>query len=337
MNQTALEKEQKEQKKADELIDHIRRRPDHFFKWERLAAKLMVDQAQLERIVKIVSDWEYRLKIRKNLGVAFVAPPDLLTNTEIDYKLKTAWLGRTVYSFRSVKSTNDVAVKMIEKGAPEGAIVTADEQTKGRGRFTREWHSPPGAGIYLSIILRPALRPEDAPGIAIMTAVALADTIAHYRPGLVQIKWPNDVWINGRKTAGILTELSAEKNKIHHVVVGVGINVNHQAGDFPEELRKIATSVRRELRRKVDRVELLRLFLYNFEREYHKYLRYRLKQSHAKIRRYSALIGHEITLAFGKNTKTGLVKDIDRNGCMILQTETGIQTITAGEVTVVKE
>ncbi len=324
------------EKKADDLIAHIRRRPDHFFKWDRLAAKLMVNQDSLIEIVQTVTDWKYRLKVRKNQGVSFVAPPDLLTDTEIDYKLKTAWLGRTVYSYGSVKSTNDVAVKMIEKAAPEGAIVTAEEQTKGRGRFTREWHSPPGAGIYVSIILRPALRPEDAPGIAIMTAVALADTVSHYNPGLVQIKWPNDVWINGRKTAGILTELSAERNKIHHVVVGVGINVNHQAKDFPEELRKQATSVRRELRRKVDRGELLRLFLYNFEREYHKYLRYRLKNSHAKIRRYSALIGHEITLAFGKNTKTGLVKDIDRNGAMLLETDKGIETITAGEVTVVK-
>jgi len=331
MNQTMLEN------KADDLIAHIRKRTDHFFTWERLAAKLMVDHDTLVRIVDIVSDWEYRLKVRKNLGVAFVAPPDLLTNTEISYKLKTAWLGRTVYSFQSVKSTNDMAVKMIEKGAPEGAIVTAEEQTKGRGRFTRSWHSPPSAGIYLSIILRPALLPEDAPGIAIMTAVALADTIAHYRPGLVQIKWPNDVWINGRKTAGILTELSAERNKINHVVVGVGINVNHQARDFPEELRKIATSVRRDLRKKVDRVELLRLFLYNFECEYQKYLRYRLKKSHARIRRYSALIGHEITLAFGKNTKKGLVKDIDRNGALILQTDKGLETISAGEVTVVKE
>ncbi len=325
------------EKIADNLIAHIRKRPEHFFPREKLAAKLMVTPEVLDQAIALAADWEYKLKVRKSAGVAFVAAPDLLTPTEIDHTLKTGWLGRTVYSYQSVKSTNDAAARLAGRGAPEGAIVTTEEQTEGRGRLGRVWHSPPGAGIYLSIILRPPLRPEDAPGIAIMTAVALADTISTYRPGLVQIKWPNDVWIDGRKTAGILTELSAEKSKINHVTVGVGINVNHMKRDFPEDLRTIATSLRRELRKKVDRLELLRLFLRNFEREYQKYLRYRLKKSHAKIRKYSALIGHEITLAFGKSRKTGLVKDIDRDGRLILQTDEGIETITAGEVTVVKE
>lgn len=323
--------------KANGLIAHIRKKPEHFFKWERLAAKLMIDHNTLVQVVELAADWEYKLKVRRKLGVAFVAAPDLLTPPEIDFGLKTHWLGRTVYSYQSVKSTNDIATRLVAKGAPEGAIVTAETQTEGRGRLGRSWHSAPGAGAYLSIILRPPLRPEDAPGIAIMTAIALADTMAHYRPGLVQIKWPNDVWIGGRKTAGILTELSADRNKINHVVVGVGINVNHQASDFPKGLRKIATSVRRELRHKVDRLQLVRLFLLNFEKEYQKYLRYRLKKSHAKIRRYSALIGHEITLQFGKSRKSGLVKDIDRNGRLILLTDTGLETITAGEVTVVRE
>jgi BirA family biotin operon repressor/biotin-[acetyl-CoA-carboxylase] ligase len=325
------------EKIADNLIAYIRKRPEHFFPREKLAAKLMIDQNTLDKALELAADWEYKLKVRKSAGVAFVSPPDLLTPTEIDHTLKTGWLGRTVYSYQSVKSTNDVAARLAGRGAPEGAIVTTEEQTEGRGRLGRVWHSPPGSGVYLSIILRPPLRPEDAPGIAVMTAVALADTLATYRPGRGQIKWPNDVWINGRKAAGILTELSAEKNKINHVTVGVGINVNHMKRDFPEELETIATSLRRELRKKVDRLALLRLFLLNFEKEYQKYLRYRLKKSHAKIRKYSALIGHEITLAFGKSRKTGLVKDIDRNGRLILQTDAGIEPITAGEVTVVKE
>jgi BirA family biotin operon repressor/biotin-[acetyl-CoA-carboxylase] ligase len=325
------------QKKAEALIEIIRRRPDHPYNWDRLADRLLIDGDSLKQVIEQAAAWEYTLRIRNGTGVAFVSPPDLLNDIEIHNGLTTRWIGRTVFSYRSVKSTNDAAAERVAEGAPEGSIVTAEEQTQGRGRLGREWHSPPGHGIYASIILRPPIRPEDAPGLSVMTAVALADTISFYRPGLVQIKWPNDVWINGKKTAGILTELSAERNEIHHVVVGVGINVNNQVKDFPPELQKTATSLRREIRRKVDRPELLRLFLTNFESEYQKYLRYRLKKSHVKIRKYSALIGHEITLAFGSSTRTGLVKDINRDGALILETAAGLETIIAGEVTVVKE
>lgn len=325
------------EKKAEALIDIIRRRPDHVYNWDRLADRLLVDRESLQEVIEQAAAWEYKLRVRNHSGVSFVAPPDLLNDIEIRFGLSTRWIGRTVFSYRSVKSTNDIAVQRVGEAAPEGSVVTSEEQTKGRGRLGRVWHSPPGSGAYLSIILRPPIRPEDAPGLSVMTAVALADTISELKVGLVQIKWPNDVWINGRKTAGILTELSAERNEIHHVVIGVGINVNNQTRDFPPELQKIATSVRRELRRKVDRIELVRRFLENFEAEYQKYLRYRLKKSHAKIRRYSALIGHEITLSFGNRAMTGRVKDINRDGALVLETESGLETITAGEVTVVKE
>ena len=321
---------------TDNLISHLRKKPGQYFAWEKLASKLQVERSEIDAALALAADWEYKLRVNRTKGVKFVAAPDLLTSTEILHGLKTRRLGRIVHAYRSVKSTNDLAARLAEDGAPEGVIVTAEEQTKGRGRLGRNWYSPPKTGIYLSIILRPTFPPEDAPGLSVMTAVALADTLIKWRPGLVQIKWPNDIWINGRKTAGILTELSAERNGIHHVIVGVGINVNHRAGDFPEDLRATATSLRRELRRKVDRVALLRLFLANFEKEYTAYLKYRLRKSLARVREYSALLGRAVTLQSGQLRRTGVVKDIDRNGALILQTVTGLETITAGEVTVVK-
>jgi BirA family biotin operon repressor/biotin-[acetyl-CoA-carboxylase] ligase len=322
---------------TDKLIAQIRRRPGRYYPWEKLAASLMISGENLRKVVDTALSWGYRLKVRKTRGVAFVAPPDAMIPTEIQYKLRTRWLAHTVYSFQSVKSTNDLAAQYAERGAPEGAIVTAEEQVQGRGRFSRVWFSPPGVGVYLSIILRPALRPEAAPGLSIMTALALADAVAALEPGEVKIKWPNDVLINGRKTAGILTELSAERNRVNHVVIGVGINVNQQPGMFPEDIRPEATSIRRESRHLVDRLELLRSFLVLFEREYQKYLRYRLRKSHARLKKYSSLIDQEITVKSGESQLTGLVKDIDRNGCLVLDTEFGVQTITAGEVTVVRK
>lgn len=304
---------------ADRLITYLRKKPGQYFAWDKLVSTLKARRFELAAALIQADEWEYKLRVNRTKGVKFVAAPDLLTSTEILHGLKTRRLGHTVHAYRSVKSTNDLAARLAEDGAPEGVIVTADEQTKGRGRLGRNWFSPPKTGIYLSIILRPTFPPEDAPGLSVMTAVALADTLVKWKPGLVQIKWPNDIWINGRKAAGILTELSAERNGIHHVIVGVGINVNHQAGDFPEDLRTTATSLRRELRRKVDRVALLQLFLVNFEKEYTAYLKYRLKKSLPRVRKYSALIGREVTLQSSHSRRTGVVKEIDRNGALILR------------------
>jgi len=322
---------------TDLAIALLRKRPGQYLSRKKLAAQLKTNLPTLERVFKQAALWEYKLRAHAIKGVKFIAAPDLLTSPEIRHALKTRRFGQTVHACRSVKSTNDLAAKLADEGAAEGVIVTSEKQTRGRGRLGRHWFSQPKTGIYVSIILRPEFPPEDAPGLSVMTAVALADAIAHCRPGLVQIKWPNDIWINGRKTAGILTELSAERDKITHVIVGVGINVNHTASDFPDDLRTAATSLRREMRRKVNRLELLRLFLLNFEREYEKYRKYRLKKSLSKVRKYSALIGREITLQSGQVRMTGMVKDIDSSGALLLQTATGVETVTAGEVTVVKQ
>ncbi|HVP07813.1 MAG TPA: biotin--[acetyl-CoA-carboxylase] ligase, partial [Candidatus Acidoferrum sp.] len=169
------------------------------------------------------------------------------------------------------------------------------------------------------------------------TALALTETLLPYCPGEVRIKWPNDVLLAGRKVAGILTELSAEGNHINHIIVGVGINANQKAGDFPPELKDSATSLRRMLKRKVNRAELLRAFLYRLEREYLTYNKSGLKSAHARLKRYSALIGERITLHSGPHLLEGRAVDIDPNGALILETHGHRLTISAGEVTVAKE
>ena len=331
MNRTELEQA------ADRLIEYIRAKPSEYFGWDKLAARLALDRETLDSALEIAASWDYQIKVRKKSGVAFIAPPDSLTATEISHKLPTRWLGRNLHCYRSVKSTNDLAAELAEQGAVEGTVVTAEEQTKGRGRLGRVWHSPAGTGVYLSIVFKPRLRPDNAPGISVATAVALADTLDVYLPGDVRIKWPNDVLIRGRKIAGILTELSAEGSRINHVIVGVGININQRAGEFPEEIKSLATSLRREVKRKVGRVDLLQRFLKNLEKQYERYLVHRLQKSRSKLRRFSSLIGHEVTIRAGKSQTTGLAKDIDADGCLILETPQGEVSIIAGEVTVVKK
>ncbi|MFZ5980354.1 MAG: biotin--[acetyl-CoA-carboxylase] ligase [Candidatus Zixiibacteriota bacterium] len=329
MNQVELEK------KADDLLLRLRRRPGVYFKANLLAKNLITDENEFTVILNLIKDLGYKIRFRSDT-MAFIKAPDILTPTEISYRLKTKVIGHNITAYRSVKSTNDLAAELAEAGAPEGTIVTAEEQTRGRGRLGRDWHSPAGTGIYVSIILRPRFKPEKAPGLSIMTAVALADTINRFCNGEVRIKWPNDILINGRKTAGILTELVADKDKISHIVVGTGINVNLRGEDFPAELKDNATSLRRVNRKKVSRVEVLKTFLYFFEREYRDYPKYGLKKSHGKIKKYSSLLGQTIKILEGKNIIEGTAVDIDFSGRLILE-RNGVKTpISAGEVTVVK-
>lgn len=320
---------------AEKLLAIIRKKPGERFEFEKLGKTLSCDIEQLRESARLLHDWRYRLK-RHRKTITFVAPPDLLTDIEIKFGLKTKSIGRTLFCYHTVQSTNDIAAQKAEHGAPHGTVVVADQQTKGRGRLGRVWHSPPETGIYVSILLRPPFAPDKAPALSIMTAVALADTFGAYVPGEVQIKWPNDVWIGGKKAAGILTELSADKHKISHVVIGAGINVNQGVRQFPEELRPIATSLRRAVKRKVRRVDLLQAFLLNFEKEYAAYEKDGLRKSHAKIRRYSSLIGKQIGIRTGNTVVEGIAIDIDNEGRLIMDRDGTAVAITAGEVSVVK-
>jgi BirA family biotin operon repressor/biotin-[acetyl-CoA-carboxylase] ligase len=322
---------------ADALLVKLRRKPKHFFPESQLTKELKTTSADFQAALKLLKTWGYEITKNAKEAYAFHTPPDTVTATEIAYGLKTKLIGKTAHSYHTVKSTNDIATQLAEQGVKEGTIVTAETQTKGRGRLGRSWHSPAGMGIYLSIILRPKFLPEDAPGVSLMTALALADTFSKYCRNEVGIKWPNDLLLNGKKTAGILTELSAERGKINHLIVGVGMNINHTTHDFPPELRMTATSLRRFVKRKIDRLELLRLFLLNFEKEYARYTKDRLKPSQKRLLKYSTLIGKRIKLDSGKVRIEGECIDIDQNGNLILEENKKRTIVSSGEVTVVKE
>jgi BirA family biotin operon repressor/biotin-[acetyl-CoA-carboxylase] ligase len=321
---------------ADEILLNIRSRPGRTRSLVSLAKRFNVGEPDVAATLRIIRDWGYRLRTSRR-EVTFLESPDLLTATEICYRLKTKIIGQTIHAYQSVKSTNDVAAQLAASGAPEGTIVTAEIQTKGRGRLSRNWHSPPGCGIYVSIILRPSFPADQAPGLSIMTALALADTIEPYCPDRTRMKWPNDVLVSGRKVAGILTELTAERRRIEYVVLGVGINVNHRAKDFPPGLKSVATSLRRATRRKHSRVELLKEFLVRLEKEYLGYQKRRLATSRTRLRWYSSLIGDRVKLARGRQIIEGVAVDVGADGSLILKTREGTISVSSGEVTVVKE
>ena len=322
---------------SDQVLAAIRRRPNRFHSVEALARAHRCEKSDIVFVVDLLRQSGYEISADRTGAYAFVAAPDLLLAAEITHQLKTTMIGKTVYAYKSVQSTNAVATQLAQVGAPEGTIVVAESQTQGRGRLGRRWFSLPQAGIYLSFILYPAIDPTKAPGLSVMTALALADTIAAYDSMDIQIKWPNDCLINGRKAAGILTELSAEVGRVHYVIIGVGINVNHHRRDFPPEIARTATSLRAEMKESVHRIEFLQRFLIAFEHDYHRFQKSGLKPLRKRILHYAALIGKRVSLHMRGRTVIGTAVDIDDDGNLILDTPQGLHPFNAGEVTILKK
>jgi BirA family biotin operon repressor/biotin-[acetyl-CoA-carboxylase] ligase len=300
-----------------------------------LKNKFSLSDNQLASVLSTIESWGYKTSLSAN-QISYISAPDTLIDTEIKFGLKTKFIGQSVNTYHSVKSTNDIASTLADSKIAEGTIVTAELQTKGKGRLGRSWHSPLKTGIYLSMILKPKFKPESAPAISVMTSFVLAETLNEFTNANIQIKWPNDVLLNGKKIAGILTELSAEKNKINYLVVGVGINVNQTADDFPLELKGIATSLRRVNRKKTNRVELLQTFLIRFEKEYLKYCEKKHLSSLKAINEYSSLLGKPVQLMRGRKIIKGIAKNIDKSGALILDVDRKNVVINSGEVTVIK-
>jgi BirA family biotin operon repressor/biotin-[acetyl-CoA-carboxylase] ligase len=318
---------------AEKILDKIRRQGNHPVDRSKLAKGLKISDDELSAAIDLIKSWGYSIKYNSRGQIVFQSAPDRLISTEISYNLKAKTMGREIHAFKSVQSTNTVAYHLASSGVPEGTLVVAEIQTKGRGRLGRLWHSPENRGIYFSLVLRPKIHPTRAPGISLVSAVAVAETIAAYDDFKIGIKWPNDVLLSDRKVAGILTELSAELDRVNFVIVGIGINANHRRIDFPDDLRKTATSIRIDGKKRIRRVDFLQRLLYNFEKEYFAFKKSGLEKSRKKILKYSSLLYTEVGLKIGRKAVSGKVIDIDKLGRLVIETADGAQSFNAGEVT----
>jgi BirA family biotin operon repressor/biotin-[acetyl-CoA-carboxylase] ligase len=261
----------------------------------------------------------------------------LLTPDEIRYGLNTSIFGkRDIIHYRETDSTNNRARDFAERDYPEGTLIVAEEQKAGRGRMGRRWHSPAGMGICMSIILRPLLPPVEAPLITLMTAVAVAETLSSLLQLSVRIKWPNDILVNDKKIAGILTEMNATRDSIHYIVLGLGMNVNTPIEVLPEDISALATSVFIESGKRFERVAIVRTFLKFFE---HYYQLLHSEGSEPILHRwkeFSGIVGQRIKVDAVNDTFVGKVVDIDRSGVLLLEDDTGkIQRIISGDVSLI--
>jgi BirA family biotin operon repressor/biotin-[acetyl-CoA-carboxylase] ligase len=305
---------------------------DDFVSGEAISDKLGLTRAAVWKHVEALRAQGYRIDAIPARGYRLAGVPDRLTPLELRPLLNTHDLGQTVHWYEELGSTNDRAKELAEEGAEHGEVVIAESQTAGRGRRGRTWASPPRRNLYFSAVLRPELPPARAPELTLVGAVALCDALraAGVEAG---IKWPNDVLASGRKIAGILTELAAEPDRVHWVVLGAGVNVNARREDFPEELRDEATSILVERGQAAPRALFAAACFTALEGWLDRHAEDGFGPVRDAWRARSVTLGRAVTvLADGREVR-GTAEDIDDAGALLVRTDAGLERILAGDVT----
>ncbi len=256
-----------------------------------------------------------------------------LDGADIKASLSTTILASEVFAFGRVGSTNDVATALARGGAPDGALVIAEEQTKGRGRLGRKWHSPHSAGLWFSLVLKPDLSPEASTTLSLAAALGIATALDEEYGIPARIKWPNDVLVHGRKICGILTEAEFLGRALHFVVVGIGINVLGGEADFPPEIRGIATSVSMEAGDGISRGDVLVAVIESIESKYIRLVNRGFSELKGELLGRSSLVGKMVRVHTGGGLIEGTAIDIDDRGALILKRDDcSLQRILAGDV-----
>jgi len=244
----------------------------------------------------------------------------------------TLLIGKSVFHYEEVASTQDIARKLARQGAEEGTVVIAEKQTGGRGRRGRHWASPDG-GLYLSIILRPNLEPARALRLPLVAGVAVAGAIKKVTTLQPRLKWPNDIFIAGKKVGGILTETSTKKGKIDHTVLGIGLNVNTARSLFPPAIRETATSLAEESGRNIAPLELLQCLFDEFEALYVEFLASGFDKIREQWKAMSNTIGSRVKIDSGGAEIEGEALDIDGEGFLLLRRRDGnVERVISGDV-----
>jgi BirA family biotin operon repressor/biotin-[acetyl-CoA-carboxylase] ligase len=296
---------------------------------QKLAEMLGVSRTAIWKQVNTLRSLGYEIEATQNKGYRLLSSPDIPLEAEVAKGLQTTIIGRSLRYLSSVSSTNSYATSLIHEGAEEGTVVVADIQTKGRGRKQRPWISPPG-GLWFSIILYPPLPPTKAMLVTMASSLAVVETIQQTLDLPAVIKWPNDVLLNGKKACGVLTELDAEMDQLHYIVVGIGINVNNTLESY---LKHTATSLQQEKGSRVSRVHLLREILTRLDSYYMLLLKGKLDYIRTRWLSYTSLLHKNIRVTTINAELEGTVVSVDDDGSLIIKTEKGTQRILSGDIT----
>lgn len=321
-----------------QLLSALRQSGDGFMSGAELSRLLGVTRVVTAERIAALRLLGYDIEASPHLGFRLVGSPDVLHADDLIARLpEKRIVGRDIRVFQETTSTNDIVEKLARDGVKEGVVVFAESQTQGRGRLGRRWVSPAGKGLWFSVLLRPKLRPQEATQLTVAAATALARAIQRQTNLVPDIKWPNDLLLRGRKVAGILTELSAEMDRVNHVILGIGLDVNLVAEDFPPDVRKIATSLKIESEAAVDRAALAAAILQELDRDYARVCDGGFAELADQWESRCTTLGRNVSVLIGDRQVRGRAEALDDDGTLLVRTEHGrIERIIGGDVTVEK-
>lgn len=302
------------------LLETFSKADGEFVSGQALADRIGCSRTAVWKHIESLRQEGFELEVVRKKGYRITSKPDKVSENELLIGLETNCLGKRIVFKESVESTQKEAHQIAEE-AEEGTLVIAEEQTEGRGRMARPWQSPKYTGIWMSIILKPELPPVKAPQFTLITAVAVTEAIRDTTGVMPSIKWPNDLLLNGKKITGILTELQADSDHIRSIIIGIGVNVNQR--EFPEELADIATSIAIEKGETVSRAKIVQAIMKNLEMYYDEYMMNGFSHIKEKWETYAISIGRHIIARTVTGTIRGKALGITDEGVLKLEDENG--------------
>lgn len=311
------------------ILNLLRDHSEAFLSGEEMSRKLKVSRSAVWKEMQNLRQLGYTIEAQPHLGYRLVSVPDKMFADELAHKLDTKFIGKKIFSYESLDSTNDAAFLLGKQGLPEGACIFSEYQKKGRGRLGRSWVSPKGKNIILSVLLRPVLSPTEASKITLVAAVSVIKTIEKAIGKTLGIKWPNDIWHQGKKVGGILTEMSAEQDRVNFIVLGIGINVNAVSKELPPA----STSLREIHGSDVSRLDLARDLLKNLERDYLRLKKGEFEGLAKEWEDFSVTSGKRVIATVLGRKIQGQATGIDQDGALWIRKDNGIQEkVVAGDL-----
>ncbi|MDF2591343.1 MAG: biotin--[acetyl-CoA-carboxylase] ligase [Clostridia bacterium] len=320
----------------EKILQELKSNKGHYISGEEISGILQISRTAVWKYMNQLKDMGYVIESQTKKGYRLIESPDSLQPQEIKGNINTEVIGQNLKFFDQVDSTNLYAKRIAEGGFLDGTVIMAEEQLNGRGRMGRNWVSPKGKGIWMTIMLKPKIKPADASKVTLLAACAVCKAIEEVSGLSPRIKWPNDIVLNGKKLCGILTEMNAEIDEINYLIIGIGINVNIDLEDFPQELQSIATSIKIEKGDRVVRKELAAAIINGFESYYKGFMNTgSIKDYINEYKEKSAVLGKEVKVTSSSMELQGTIVDISEEGQLQLKLHDGsIKEIISGEVSV---
>ena len=316
----------------NKLIELLEKNKMNYISGQQLSNELNISRTAVWKHMKELEKDGYMIKAVPRKGYQITKSPNKISENTLHWGLHTNWLAKDLVRKVSVPSTQIIGHQLAADDANHGTVIIADEQTRGKGRMNRTWHSAKDQGIWMSIILRPKIPPVHAPQITLLAATVLADVISEFdlKP---LIKWPNDVYLNNKKVAGILTEMRAEQDQINYLILGIGINVNNSIQFFPDDIKEIATSLKIETGQTFDLRHLIQRILESFELTYDRFTMDGFPFIKQKWENYGYKLGEKVVLhTFNKQEEVTLV-GIEADGALIVKhNDNSVETVYSAEI-----